>query len=262
LKFSNLVVIIVDSLRWDYFLKSDIRGLMNPSVTFKCTVTEPYTSASVPILLTGKKFPKKKLLMRTGSFDGLMDLTEVVDKTLFDYFKDLNYVVQYINVDPYDELWKAKQQSFFPSFPSGYTLEQLMPYNPKCLVFHFWDVHYPYLRYDLTKIQLQKRYDLPQLYKKSIDHFTQNHLKPLLKLFKDTLFVLTSDHGEMLGEQNRFFHKHPLTTLLKEVPLLFYPLNRHEVCSEVLKQTQILSTILDMFQIRHNLEGSVCGRLA
>lgn len=68
-------------------------------------------------------------------------------------------------------------------------------------------------------------------------------------LFDDTLFIVTSDHGESLGEHNHLAHWYTLYDTIVKVPLIVkYPKNNHlgVRCKELVQIIDIFPTIADI----------------
>lgn len=236
----NLLFVIVDSLRWDYAEKCGLFEAMKPANVFKCKVLGETTSISLPQILSGIKSARKTVIGKKAINKGLMSLTRIDEPTIFDYFKEAGYFTQYINIRRGDSTQFGNELSFFPNLPSGYDFAQASLFEPHCIVLHMWDVHFPH----------------PEGYEFYVKEFIRTRV-PFLKDLKDTLVVMTADHGELLGENGRWGHSPPMTKELQEVPLVIYPAPKHKIHNMVVESIHILPTLLDMFGIKHKLRGSL-----
>ena len=144
------------------------------------------------------------------------------------------------------------------------------------LFLHYWDVHTPYapprkffehvtqtgvgrriLSLLKTKRAREERREERKLrYLASIayvDHEIGRLIKTLEQygIYDETLLILTSDHGESLGEHNIFFDHHGLYDVSIHVPLIFryslYGKNRR--LSGFVQHHDIVPTILDILNI-------------
>ncbi len=83
-----------------------------------------------------------------------------------------------------------------------------------------------------------------------------------LELDKKTLIILTSDHGELLGEHDHYFEHIGLYDEVLRVPLIIkYPevIPRGKVVTNQLQSVDILPTILDVLNIRRNRYPQIQG---
>lgn len=237
---TNLIFALVDSLRWDYAEKCGLFDAMKPANVFKCHVLGETTTISLPQILSGIKKPRNTTKGYTMTRNGQMWLTRLDEKTMFDYFRDAGYYTQYINIHREDPTFTGNNLSFFTNLPFGNSLKVVMEFEPFFAMLHFWDVHYPH----------------PKGYEYYVKDFIRNRLPALLN-WKDTIVVLMADHGEMLGENERWGHSPPMTKELQEVPLIIYPAEEHTLHDKVVESIRVLPTILDLFGIEHKLGGSI-----
>jgi len=155
-------------------------------------------------------------------------------------------------------------------------LEQLKPDQRFFLFLHYFDVHMPYGREGAPIKQfaqpgctgpypqpmvlssaLRQDWEIFKCYRDLYDAdiaFTDQELNRIFKLFdktnrwKDTLFILTSDHGELFGEHSGAAHSNSLFEEEIHVPLLMrYPggAGGGTVVSEPISTIQLASTILE-----------------
>ena len=95
-----------------------------------------------------------------------------------------------------------------------------------------------------------------------MDHHFGILIKKLqdLKILDRTIIVITSDHGEALGERNRIGHLFPLIESLTRVPLIiYYPgLGRAARSKVLVNHLDILPTVLDLMRI--DVKGQYRGQ--
>jgi len=283
----NILMIVADSLRYDYFMSSEIPRIFQKGYLFKCRTDQIQTGRAVPVLLTGKRRENISLhetrenLERnpeTFFFEG----TEIKSITAWDIFDINNYTLGYINLDwehqTKEKLLKENQISLFPTFPNIKNLETLLSKEPFFGVLHFWSTHVPYgfgrfpqgCDYFYKKCyKLQEEgntKELHRLYKHGVEGFEKQMkiLKEILEernLLERTLVVITADHGEALGESGRFGHAASIwedaksleelrRKEIQEIPLLFYHPSFPRVHLGSCKQEDILPTILKLVGIK------------
>ncbi len=70
----------------------------------------------------------------------------------------------------------------------------------------------------------------------------------LEEIFEDTLIIVTSDHGESLGEHRIFFHHHGLYDTTIHVPLIISGLSlpKHLIINGLVQHVDIAPTLLDI----------------
>lgn len=151
----NVIVVIADALRYDFYKESEIPKILIPSHEFPCLAWGTETKISVPVILTGlpeteiktKKDPKKlpKEEPKRDAVTGTI-YTSIDSPTFFSILEKVGYHTAYINIDASDELLHANQFPLFLSFPNRGTLaDMLNRYRKKLgIVLHFWDMHAPY----------------------------------------------------------------------------------------------------------------------
>ena len=81
------------------------------------------------------------------------------------------------------------------------------------------DTHYPYMGRKITKEDAVKDYAAACNH---LDKFFRHLVKWTLKEYPNTIIVIGSDHGEMLGEQGLWDHLFTLKNPLVHVPLMVY----------------------------------------
>lgn len=113
---------------------------------------------------------------------------------------------------------------------SDLTIKKLKSHenNPFFIFIHFWDVHRPY-NYKEKELLLKFPHDneLNSQYDAAIYNVDKEIGKIIqfLKekgLIENTVVVITSDHGEGLGEHNIDFNHHTLYEPILHIPLIIY----------------------------------------
>ena len=285
----NVLLIIADALRYDYFLKSKIPEIWK-GVFFKCYTDQIHTGRAVPVLLTGRR--RENILLRETRTSKrnpettFLEQTEIRTITAWDIFEIKGYYLGYINLDwehqTREQLLKANQISLFESFPAIKNLEELLKREPFFGVLHFWSTHSPYgfgkFPRNCEKIY-KKCYELlkegnveelHKIYKHGVEGF-ERQMKVLREILEErdllqrTLVVITADHGEALGESGRFGHAAAIwedgkrleelrRKEIQEIPLLFYHPSFSPVFLGTCKQEDILPTILKLVQIKVDIK--------
>jgi len=250
-QFNNLLLIVVDSLRYDYFINEGYREILCPSTTYLCKVTSASTTTSIPILVTGKQNPKVETVLTVRLKHGNMDLVKVLDQTLFDVFGEAGFYTQYVSVDSVNQgdVFGFPFRCWFPSFPAGKSLRYCLDQPRFCVLLHCWGVHYPYTfkREGLSRQDMFQKFaytSIKDCYREAVQNYKAVLQSIVETVPPKTLIVLTSDHGELLGEHGRFFHGGPLTPELENVPLCFYPYDHHLLFNLAVPQVDVLSCII------------------
>lgn len=163
------------------------------------------------------------------------------------------------------------------------------------LFLHYWDTHYPYRsmkslrkaevdpnepsikefareplwsfiqKYGEEKTPSQLRLDYDETVKQ-VDQAIGELIQALerLQIYDDTLIVLTSDHGESLGEHGIYFDHHGLYDASLHVPLLFhYPkaLPSEVRIPTLVQHADLFPTLLDLAQVPTSKElGNLDGK--
>jgi len=154
-------------------------------------------------------------------------------------------------------------------------------YNPFFLWLHYMDIHEPYLpegkyvdmidssitisqdeMYDLFENTLLKRdasnpekvallRKLYNVHVREVDAYVQEFLGILGKLgiLKDSITIITNDHGDEFGEHGGLSHDDKMYSELIDMPLLIYDPNRdeEEVCDALVSNIDIPPTIIHLF---------------
>ena len=124
--------------------------------------------------------------------------------------------------------------------------------KPFFLFLHYWDVHKPY-NYR-SKLTLRK-YPHNQQYVSEYDAAIYNVDKQLKRIFKllkknkNTIIVITADHGESLGEHGIHDH-HGLYDCSMRVPLIIYvPELPHKAVNSFVQTVDVMPTLLELLGI-------------
>ncbi|MFX0139910.1 MAG: sulfatase, partial [Candidatus Hodarchaeota archaeon] len=122
-----------------------------------------------------------------------------------------------------------------------------------------WQVNQDHIKFYLQKIRMNKSdfLVLKSLYDGAINYLDKRIYDMFMylknkNLLDNTLFIVTSDHGENLGEHNLLFHLFSLYDTLIKVPLLIkYPDNKKfsNIDDRIVQNVDILPTILDLIGI-------------
>ncbi|WP_164491710.1 sulfatase family protein [Staphylospora marina] len=159
------------------------------------------------------------------------------------------------------------------------------------LFLHYWDPHYPYMpdtefarwaeetgtsatakepplkkllreplwsfinKYNpqnLNATQIRNRYDAAV---KHVDHYIGELLDALsdMGILEETCIILTSDHGESLGEHNIYFDHHGLYDTTVRLPLIIHwpnTLPRNRCVTALVQHADLFPTILQLARIR------------
>ena len=154
-------------------------------------------------------------------------------------------------------------------------------YKPFFLWLHYMDVHEPYIpekKYvdmvdpsiaisqdemydmfknvllrrdvsDLTKVEIIKK--LYEVHIREVDTYVQEFFSTLEKLgiLKDSVVVITSDHGDEFGEHSGLSHDDKMYSELIDIPLIIYDPNKDEgeVCNTLVGNIDIPPTIIHLF---------------
>lgn len=192
-------------------------------------------------------------------------------KRLF-YFLTRNFDsgAKFINTLSVKLIQKIKQNQFFLfiHYPEAH-LPYIIPkfYKEKYLTTEMnkkkpWLINQDYLRYYLEDEKMDEiDFDiLRAFYNGSINYLDKKiyEIYSLLKkekLLSDTMIIITSDHGDNLGEHNMMFHWWCLYDTLIKIPLIIkYPENFKLVGEEnkVVQNVDLLPTIMDILNVKED----------
>ena len=154
-------------------------------------------------------------------------------------------------------------------------------YKPFFLWLHYMDIHEPYIperkfiemvdpsitigqdeMYSLFKDTLLKRdasdpakismlRRLYDIHVREVDTYVQEFFDTLAKLgiLKDTVVIITSDHGDEFGEHGGLSHDDKMYSELIDVPLLIYDpaKDKGDICDTVVSDIDLPPTIMHLF---------------
>ena len=72
---------------------------------------------------------------------------------------------------------------------------------------------------------------------------------------KDTVFVITADHGELFGEQGMLSHKVVLDDAVTNVPMVVHGADTDIKKQDIVQHSDIMKTVMRDFEIQGNIEG-------
>lgn len=105
------------------------------------------------------------------------------------------------------------------------------------------DTHYPYNGEDLPEYKT----DIPRQYDRAVMHtdvFVNELITYVQRKYPNTIIVLGSDHGEMLGERGLWDHLFSLTESLVRVPLFVYVPDGKQKFTDVWTQHTIIAPLV------------------
>lgn len=172
------------------------------------------------------------------------------------------------------------KQKKFPFFIFLNLMESHHPYSPliryyKCVKKEFknsFDIWKTTRKtYDVTKFYLKPSKEMEEfiskikiLYDATI-LYLDNWLAQLwqmlerTKLLKNTIIIITSDHGENFGEKGYFGHKYMLDDSLIKIPLIFYNIDRKGIISDLSQIADIFPTIMKKLNMDLNFPYRIDG---
>jgi len=272
-KMRNLVILVADSLRFDYLPKS----IKEKGTVIKTLTQATYTPPSFASLISGLSPENHNVRWFFDSFD-------TSKATVFDYFD--NYCFFDHPTDPMSKIVLRK-------FANNLDLKTI--HEPFVWVERLMDTHTPYgeikhgneipsnVTHSIDRTQIgdpTKYSNLKKAYRKGVksleEHFWM-HVRELKErgILDRTLVVLTSDHGELLGERvyltKRRGHSWPICRQLVEVPTVFL---NYKIQAQCMRTIDIVPTCLDVLGIQTSetfdgrsiikndvFEGKVLGRI-
>ncbi|MFB6213214.1 MAG: sulfatase-like hydrolase/transferase [Candidatus Nanohaloarchaea archaeon] len=240
-EFTNLLIFVADSLRWDYLPES----IASEGTAVQTLAAGLHTPVSFSSLLTGVS-PEKH------SVRGFEDRLDPALETVFDRFENGCY---------YDYELDPVRSNVLKDLPSGTELKDIE--EPFVFVERAMESHTPYNEVhhgnELEHVHdgdYTRSFDtvdgLRDRYRRGVEgvesHF-RDHLEELAErgILEDTLVVFTSDHGELLGERKnlrrRYAHGHPMSRELVRVPTVFYDV---DIDARRMRMIDIVETCLQM----------------
>jgi len=245
----NVVFILIDTLRPDHLGLNGYARPTSPNIDAWATdavvfdrawAQAPNTPRSTPSILMGRYPSRIEWDKRFARFSGVEESNE----SLFEVFQTGGWRTEVqsahwyferakgikAGVDHWDNrgflsIKKSNTQSAAPKLTPRVIerLEALAPETQPFLLFvHYFDPHSRYMNHKSVRVfgkKLLDKYD-------SEIAWTDHHLKPVfdalerLKLYEDTVVVITSDHGEAFKEHRFHFHGRTLYDEETRVPLM------------------------------------------
>jgi hypothetical protein len=215
----NIVLFISDSLRYDYFPEEiKKRGIHSQAIS-----PSTFTGSSLTSILTGNYPAEHRNWRFSNQLPSRPRIFEQVPTTSFKT----------------ESMWAGSDPADYPPLnmlhlDEGPTIDELE--QPFLYVEHDKGGHAPYghsyEEYSSTGAfydSLDSLDEIPELYSESVSTSANRFLELMDEakekgVFEDTLFIFTSDHGELLGEQeygHLIEHAHPLVPELVHVPICF-----------------------------------------
>ncbi|HZX10240.1 MAG TPA: sulfatase-like hydrolase/transferase [Acidobacteriota bacterium] len=278
----NVLIITIDTLRADHLGVYGYEKIRTPHIDRLGKEGILFSLAYCPVPLT---LPSHCSLF-TGTlpvFHGVRDNGYPIPPsltTLSEIFKDQGYnTAAFVGAFPldsrfgldkgfevYNDFYKSKDRIRDLSFVerkaeavNESALEWIKQNkdNPFFAWIHYFDPHSPYDPPAPYNIQYKRReYDGEIAY---TDQIIGELLKTLEEqnLIEKTLIILTSDHGEGLGEHNEKTHGIFIYDSTLRVPLIFYNpkvLPEHRVINEPVSLIDIMPTVLDLMGFSQPLD--------
>ena len=117
--------------------------------------------------------------------------------------------------------------------------------------------HYPYL--DLPMPPRGAGGEIRPQYERAVEHvdqFVDNLVSFVRSEWPDTIIIITSDHGELLGEHGEFDHLYTLYNVLVRVPMTVYvPGLNGKKSSRPTQHVDLMLTLCDLFGWESQGEG-------
>jgi len=185
---------------------------------------------------------------------------------------------EFINAMLFRLIQRNKKKPFFmfvhyPETHSPYILPQ--PYRGKFLTNQMkrkkpWNVNQDWLKHFLGTVKMEKLdfSILEALYNGAINYLDEriHEIYSFLEreqLLSDTMLIITSDHGNNIGEHNMMFHCWCLYDTLIRIPLIIRYPNDINLCGEeknVVQNIDLLPTIMDIIGTKdENLFDQIQG---
>jgi arylsulfatase A-like enzyme len=241
----NVVIFISDALRWDY-LPDEIAS---KGVTFKTVAQGGKTAISLPTLATGLR-PQQHGVSSWGQRipDGAgIFQYDQVDASFDNGGGPSNKLVgaeEVTSLSERDSSFVHMEHDIAPHFPHGE-----------------FDSHKEYFRSRGADIDL-----IREDYKSSVVQSQQNfeNIYEIVKkqgIIDETLFIFTSDHGEILGEHGEIEHGAPIVPELAYVPTTFIHPDltvedfHVDPTTEIIEHVDILPTV--MSALGHDAEQMI-----
>jgi len=241
-EFLNAVVLIADSLRYDHVPRT-----ISESGTLVLTLAPALnTPQSIPSIITGRNAINHNVRRFSDSLDRriptLLDLFP--NSCFYDHPLDpmLSRVLRQRIASKPIELNKMKE----PFIWIERMMEMHLPYGR---IRHQNEVPYDFLDgRDYVQALRSGKMDARREYRNAAKHLEEHFFTHVDELkgghvWDRTLVVLTSDHGELLGEHRMFTHNYPPCRALVEVPTVFV---NTDFDVQFMRGVDIFATVLAM----------------
>ena len=281
-KGMNVMLIVIDTVRVDHLSMSgyerpttpELDKLASKSIVFTHAYAHaPNTPRSVPSLVTSR-YPSEIIWRkRAQNFSPVMD----PNTTLFEVLQGAGYRNHFVGSHWYFRPYRNLQQGFHRKGYDNAGSLDIAPSNtdissprvmgrvkthlkqlkrtgkPWSMMVHLADPHGRYMKHP-GKVpnwgnKLMDKYDQEL-------RFVDNHIGKLLKeierleLDKNTIIIITSDHGEAFGEHKHHFHGQTLYEEILRVPLIIrVPGLNHVKVDTPVELIDIAPTVLDALKI-------------
>ena len=203
------------------------------------------TRASMHDIIKDTKIYKKMLWYFTGFRDKYAKET---NQKFFSLIQSINKNKPFFIYVHYDE---AHTPYVLPKFYKEYFLNFKLNKEP-------WHINQNYIKYYSNEIKMPKNdfKVLRAIYDGAIKYLDEKIHEILIylinnELFDNTLIIITSDHGDQLGEHNLFSHIFSLYDELIKVPLIIkYPdnIDKNGIENKIVQNVDIYPTILDLLK--------------
>jgi len=238
--YKNIVVFVSDALRYDYAV--DHLPVENVVPTLAPSLHTPTSFAS----LFSARSPENHIVR-----DFFDSFEEDVD-TAFDFYDNSGFWDGH-NSSINDNILEAETKELSDMEEPFIWMERMMETH---LIYgkmgHDRDYDYDKPGQVLYEQDRRGEIDVREKYKEGVEvmwkHF-QRHIEDLeeLGILEDTLVIITSDHGELLGERylfkDRYDHNIPPLKQIVQVPTIFY---NHDVDIDSMRLIDLFPTALSI----------------
>jgi glucan phosphoethanolaminetransferase (alkaline phosphatase superfamily) len=271
-KKKNIILIIVDALRADYL---NLYGYPNKTTPF---LSQLYNQGSLRKIdytfsTSAASFPGILSILRSKSWNKMGETNFSLPELLKDQGYHVNFILSgdhsnYYNLKKYygnsiDSYFDgAELDSFFPNDDlllfDG--LRKIPPYQntPNFFYFHLMSVHpagtrhQENLKYLPASSNRSNRQSYQNNYNNGIIQM-DSYIKKLFeqlevkKYLKNSIVIITADHGESVGEDGFFGHANTVASRETYIPLLIYDTDEsvNYIRKEYATQPDIAATIVD-----------------
>lgn len=274
MKIDNVILITVDTWRYDYFSYLYPENVKTPNIDNFAKKSLVFSNAFTTVPLTAPAHAS----IFTGVYPFAHGIRDNFGLKIKEDIKTLAEILEENGFETYgfvsastlggfygfsrgfkiydDKLPLPKEHDMAPSQrPGQETLKKVVKtlnWKNKCLLFiHFFEPHIPYEPPEKYKEIYPKNYYAGEV--AYVDEIIGMFFKYLEenKIFDKSLIILTSDHGEGLGNHRESTHGYLTYNDTLKVPLmLFYPGVKHKILSYTVSHIDILPTIFNLLGIK------------